>query len=222
MLKGIFCVLKTSAGIIIAIAVIIVVLIMLIRGCEVDRLRSEVSDLHGKLSESEHSIKLEKNEKMRFKLEKDKLECIYVELLKRKDKTIPYPIYLKDSVPVLCTTWVTKHIPEEGGAEISVDDSGKIEIEIRNKGFCLRPQASFGGSFGLHDITWKAGIAFRVWYWNRFGGYIGGYYTPDGYEFTPIGMNYRLDRLPLLSNSAIGIGYNPFTGKVGIEFGPFF
>ncbi len=90
-----------------------------------------------------------------------------------------------------------KYVPIESGAEITVDNDDNIVVDVKTKGFCIKPNIDV-----FYDDGIKGGLAFRLIYWNRWGLSAG-----VSQELKPYAMIDRrtTDFLPMFDNTSIGI-----------------
>lgn len=90
-----------------------------------------------------------------------------------------------------------KYIPIESGAEITVDNDDNIVVDVKTKGFCVKPNINI-----FYDDGIKGGLAFRLIYWNRWG-----FSAGVSQELKPYAMIDRrtTDFLPMFDNTSIGI-----------------
>lgn len=90
-----------------------------------------------------------------------------------------------------------KYVPIEGGAEITVDNDDNIVVDVKTKGFCVKPNIDI-----FYDNGVKGGLSFRLMYWNRWG-----FCAGVSQELKPYVMIDRrtTDFLPMFDNTSIGL-----------------
>lgn len=96
---------------------------------------------------------------------------------------------------------VSKYVPEEGEAEVTVTDEGQISVTVKNKG--LTHQLGIGA---LMADKPRLGFDYEFAYWNRFG-----YHLGLGVNNAPVvvgfaAVSYQLDQLHL-KNTSLYVGY---------------
>ena len=111
------------------------------------------------------------------------------------------------------TKYKTVYVPPEGYVKIKPKDPEKtledvVEVKIKWYGLTLKP----GLQFGMLNIGY--GLDFKLAYINRFGLNTGFLIIPNRqtHTITPsLGLSYRLDRLPLISNTEAQCAYTPLS-----------
>ena len=95
---------------------------------------------------------------------------------------------------------ITKYLPSEGQANVIVDKTGKVDVQIKEVGLTLRPVFGVMASSNL-DLA----MGWQVGYWNRYELY-GGMTVPHLGVFGAIG--YRLDQIKWLENTSAFVSYD--------------
>ncbi len=91
------------------------------------------------------------------------------------------------------------YVPSDGHVVITTDKEGKIEFDVKNKGFAVRPVVGLLVTDGV-----RGALGAQVGYWNRVELHAGlAYPSLIGYG----GIGYRLDQFSWTRNTSLLVAY---------------